>query len=299
MTAPIFLAMPGNTGMTGLITRALGGGRGECDLRMFPDGETYFRLLTDVSGRDVVCVSTLDRPNEKFMPLLFAAATIRELGARRVGLVAPYLAYMRQDQRFASGEAVTSRLFAGLISDAFDWLVTIDPHLHRYQSLQEIYRIPTRAARAAPSISQWIKANVSNPIVIGPDRESRQWVSEVAAVAGAPFIVLEKVRRGDRRVEISLGAANRDLAGRTPVLVDDIVSSGHTMIEAARLLTRHDAASPICIAVHGVFADSADMLLAETFARIVTTNSIPHASNAIDVSAPLAEAIAELASAAG
>ena len=110
----------------------------------------------------------------------------------QVGLVAPYLAYMRQDRRFKPGEAVTSREVAQLLSGAFDWLVTVDPHLHRYTSLAEIYRIPTHVTHAAPLISQWIKANVPRALVIGPDSESEQWVSAVASEAGAPFTVLRE-----------------------------------------------------------------------------------------------------------
>ena len=92
---------------------------GAIELRAFPDGETYLRFMSDLSGRTLVIVCTLDRPDEKFLPLLFAAATARELGATKVGLVAPYLAYMRQDRRFKPGEAVTSREVARLVSDAF------------------------------------------------------------------------------------------------------------------------------------------------------------------------------------
>ena len=87
-------------------------------------------------------------PNEEVLPLLFAAATARELGVPSVGLVSPYLAYMRQDRRFKPGEAVTSREVAKLLSDAVDWLVTVDRHLHRYGSL-EIYRIPPRLSEKA------------------------------------------------------------------------------------------------------------------------------------------------------
>ena len=176
---------------------------GQLELHAFPDGETYLRFITDLSGRALVMVCTLDRPNEKTLPLLFAAATARELGAAKVGLVAPYLAYMRQDRRFKPGEAVTSREVARLLSDAFDWLVTVDPHLHRYGSLAEIYRIPTRVVHAAPLISQWIRGTCPNPLIIGPDTESEQWVSAVAKDASAPYSVLQKVRRGDREVEIS------------------------------------------------------------------------------------------------
>ena len=293
MTAPILFAMPGNEALMAELARLLKARAGKIELRQFPDGETYLRYAEEVAGQDVVIVCTLDRPDAKLIPLLFAARTARELGANSVGLVAPYLAYMRQDRRFRPGEAVTSRYVAGLLSEAFDWLVTVDPHLHRFHSLGEIYSIPARAAQAAPVISGWIKANVRNGLLIGPDSESEQWVSAVAADAGMPFTVLEKVRHGDRDVEIRIKDADR-LAGRVPVFVDDIISSGRTMLEAIRQVRSTNTLEPLCLAVHGLFAENSDKLLTAAGARVVTTNTVPHPSNAIDVSAILAACIDEL-----
>lgn len=293
MTAPLIIAMPGNETTTRTLAQALRADVGELELHTFPDGETYLRFVSDLSGRALVIVCTLDRPNDKILPMLFAAAAARELAAEKVGLVAPYLAYMRQDRRFKPGEAVTSREVGRLLSDAFDWLVTVDPHLHRYGALADIYRIPTRVVHAAPLISQWIKAHVTKPFVIGPDSESEQWVSAVAKEADAPYTVLEKVRRGDRDVEISVKNL-RDFDGRTPVLVDDIISSGRTMIEAVRLIMKRGGTPPICVAVHGLFADHCDSLLAQAGARVVTSNSIPHATNGIDVGEFLANSVSDL-----
>lgn len=294
MTAPLIIAMPGNEAMTKSLMQFLGVEIGQVELRAFPDGETHLQFLTDLSGRALIIVCTMNRPNEKILPLLFAAATARELGASNVGLVAPYLAYMRQDRRFKPGEAVTSRQVARLLSDAFDWLVTVDPHLHRYGSLSEIYRIPTRVVHAAPLISQWIRAHVPNPLIIGPDSESEQWVSAVAKDANAAYAVLQKIRSGDREVKISI-ANLPDLDGRTPVIVDDIISSGRTMVEAVRLTVAQGATTPVCIAVHGLFADNSDALLAQAGARMVTSNSIPHDTNGIDVGERIAASIRELA----
>jgi ribose-phosphate pyrophosphokinase len=293
MTAPLFVGLPGNEAMTRALAQARDGDTGELELHAFPDGETYLRYLTDPAGRHVVIVCTLDRPDGKFLPLIFAAATARELGAANVGLVAPYLAYMRQDRRFKPGEAVTSRQVASLLSNAFDWLVTVDPHLHRWGSLADIYRIPTRVVHAAPLISEWIGKHVGNPHIIGPDSESEQWVAAVARDAGAPYSVLAKTRRGDRDVEIFTHGLD-DLGTRTPVLVDDIISSGRTMIEAARVLKTIGAAAPVCVAVHGLFADDADAVLTKEGARVVTANTVPHATNTIDVTASIAAGIREL-----
>jgi ribose-phosphate pyrophosphokinase len=293
MTRPLLFAMPGNEAMAQALAGALDGDIGELEVRAFPDGETYVRFATGPAGRALVLVCTLDRPDRKVLPLRFAAATARELGAGGIGLAAPYLGYMRQDRRFKPGEAVTSREFASILSGAFDWLATVDPHLHRYGSLEEIYGIPTRAVHAAPLISKWIETNLDRPVIIGPDSESEQWVSAVANEAGAPYTVLSKVRHGDRDIEISMRNP-ADLDGRTPVLVDDIVSTGRTMIETVRLIKARQDADPVCIAVHGLFAEGSDVLLAQAGARVVTSNTIPHRTNGIDVTGILGDAIREL-----
>ncbi len=181
----VLIPLPGNETMAQSLAATLDATTGDVEIRRFPDGETYLRLLGDVDGREIMIVCTLDRPDDKILPLLFLAATARELGARAIGLVAPYLAYMRQDRRFNPGEAVTSRQIARLLSDSFDWLATVDQHLHRYSALSEIYRIPTKVVHAAPLISEWIRKNVETPLIIGPDSESEQWVSAVAKEAGA------------------------------------------------------------------------------------------------------------------
>ncbi len=289
----LIFAMPSNEAMAANIARTIDGQPGVLETRRFPDGESWLRYASDPGGHDIAIVCTLDRPDTKFLPLLFAARTARELGARRVGLVAPYLAYMRQDQRFRPGEAVTSRCLAREICGAFDWLVTIDPHLHRQHSLSAIYAIPARAGHAAPLMAAWMAKHVQNPILIGPDRESEQWVCAIAETAKTPFVILKKIRRGDREVEIQLPNDN-ELQGRTPVIVDDIVASGQTMLETVRLIVKKHPARPVCIAVHGIFADRSDEKLAAEGATVVTSNTISHATNAVDVTSVIVSCIAEL-----
>jgi len=290
VSAPLLVALPGAEDLAAGLATALGAEPGRLEVRRFPDGESYLRYLCDPAGRDLVLLARLDRPDERFLPLAFAAAAARDLGARRVGLVAPYLAYMRQDTRFRPGEAVTSEAFARHLSSAVDWLVTVDPHLHRHATLGELYRIPARAAHSAPLLSAWIAREVARPLVIGPDEESAQWAAAVAESAGAPWLVLRKHRRGDREVEIE--APGEIVAGDcTPVLVDDIVSTARTLIEALRLLRGARAHAAVCLAVHGIFAgDAYRELLTAGAARVVTCNSVAHETNAIDLTPLLAEA---------
>jgi ribose-phosphate pyrophosphokinase len=290
MSAPLVVALPGNEGLGARLAKGLGGQIADAEFRHFPDGESYVRFATPVRDRSVILACTLDRPDEKFLSLSFAAATARELGASRIGLVAPYLAYLRQDKRFKPGEAVTSSLFARMLSSSFDWLVTIDPHLHRLSTLAEVYGILAHTIHAAPLIARWIGDNVSRPLLIGPDAESEQWVAAIAAKCRAPHVVLQKVRRGDRDVEISFPDISpwRDYM---PVLIDDIISSARTMIEAVSQLRNQLSNPAVCVGVHGVFAPGAYEGLKAVSSRIVTTNTIPHETNGIDVTSLLLEAI--------
>lgn len=282
---PVFFAMPGNDEFARLLAARVGAEPGEMDIRQFPDGETYLRVRSDVEGRLAVVVSTLVQPDEKLAPLYFLGNNLKSLGAVHVCLAAPYLAYMRQDKAFRPGEAVTSEYFAGLICSFADSIATVDTHLHRRESLSEIYSIPNLNAAAAGEISEWVRNNVRDPVIVGPDSESEQWVSEVAQMAGAPFVVLEKTRRGDRDVSVSAIELDGPYRDRTPVLVDDIISTARTMIETVHRLRELDIAAPVCIGVHAIFAgDAYDELMGAGAARVVTCNTIPHPTNGIDVS---------------
>lgn len=265
--------------------------RGDCEIRRFPDGESYVRVHSDCRHRDAVLLCNLHDPDSMLLPLIFLARTIRELGAGKVGLLTPYLAYMRQDARFKPGEAISSRLFADLLAPHFDWLVTVDPHLHRYNSLNEIYAIPTLVVHAAPQIATFIREQVSMPLLIGPDSESEQWVAAIASTIGCPWQVLRKIRHGDREVEVSLPETTRYHL-HTPVLLDDMVSTGNTMLAAIRHLHQVQMKPPVCITMHGLFVEGAwQRLLAAGAERVVSCNSVPHPSNAIDLTAELVPAL--------
>jgi ribose-phosphate pyrophosphokinase len=279
----LILPLPGDEALAATLARLTGAELGRLEHRRFPDGETYLRLLSEVAGRKVVLVATLVDPDRKVLPLIFAARTARELGATRVTLVAPYLAYMRQDKAFHPGEAVTSSQFAALLSHEVDRLITVDPHLHRHTDLSEIYSIPAEALHAAPLIADWIARNVPAPLIVGPDAESAQWARAIAGAA--PSVVLQKRRAGDREVSISFP----DLApfsGRQPVLVDDVAASGQTLIRACEGLVARGFPRPVCVVVHPIFVGDAYAGLSAIAARIISTDTAPHPSNAISV-APL------------
>lgn len=287
----IIFALPGNESLTDKLARLLNAEKGDATIRQFPDGESYVQLHSDVKNKCVIVVCTLHEPDAKLLPLYFLCNTAKELGAKYTCLVAPYLAYMRQDKRFKPGEGITSIHFAKMISSFADTLTTVDPHLHRRSTLGEIYSVPNKVIHAASHISKWISNTIDKPVLIGPDSESEQWVSQVAQNANAPFIVLEKIRHGDKDVEVSVPNVD-NYKNHTPVLVDDIISTARTMIETVGHLKRAGMRPPVCVGVHAVFAGSAYTNLKNSgVQQIVTCNTIPHKTNHIDLSDILSEEI--------
>lgn len=291
--AAVLLTFPDDVALAASVATHVGARLGHVRWRHFPDGESLVTLEADVAGADVAIFCSLNRSDQKALPLRFAAGTARELGARSVGLVAPYLAYMRQDDRFHPGEAISAKLFARYLEETVDWLVAVDPHLHRIPSLEAHFRIPATSVASAPLLAEWIRREVVRPLLIGPDSESGQWVADVARKAHAPYEVLHKTRRGDRDVEVSLPQVER-LRGHTPVLIDDIVSSGRTLEATLRHLAALGLPPAVCIVIHPVFAEQAWRVLQDAGAgRVVSTNSIAHPTNAISLAPLLADAVAK------
>lgn len=257
---------------------------GKISFHQFPDEEVLVKIESDVTKRIVIFVANLIHPNSKILPLLFAAQTAKFLGASKIVLVAPYLTYMRQDKVFEPGQGITSIYFAQLISSYFDCLITIDPHLHRWNDLSAIYNIQTTALHVTNEISSWIHQHIPNPILIGPDSESTQWVQTIAKQSSAPFTILEKNRKSDTQVEISIPGINQ-YPNATPILIDDIISTGMTMLETLKHLNSLNMAPAVCIGIHAVFTgDAYQKLLASHVAKLITCNTIPHTSNNIDIS---------------
>ena len=286
----IVFALPGNEDLVGKLATSLKADIGELTIRHFPDGETYIRIHSDVKEKRVIMVCSLNNPDEKLLSLFFLSQAAKEQGADCTCLVAPYLAYMRQDKQFKPGEGITSAYFAKFISNFADSLITIDPHLHRRHSMGEIYTVPCTVLHAAGLISTWIRDTIEKPVLIGPDSESEQWVEAVAKNAGAPFIVLEKIRHGDREVEVTVRHVER-YREHLPVLVDDIISTARTMIETIGHLKKAGIKPPVCIGIHGIFAGNAfEELKAAGVATIVTTNTIGHPTNKIEIADLIASA---------
>jgi ribose-phosphate pyrophosphokinase len=259
----------------------------------FPDGEFKLKLPASLAS-SVVIFHGLDRPNEKLIELLFAAKTARQLGAKHLTLVAPYLAYMRQDIAFVPGEVVSQRIVGDLLASLFDAVVTVDPHLHRVANLSEA--IPVKDAinlSAAPILGDLALKKREQPFLLGPDEESAQWVAQAARAHHLDFAVATKTRLGDCSVDIQMPSIN--VAGRAVVLLDDIASSGHTLARAAELLLAAGAKTVDVAVTHALFDAQAEAVMMKAgISQIWSTDCVLHASNAVTVMPAMAQALSSL-----
>ena len=274
------------------LARELGREFALIDIHRFPDGESKV-TLPEALPDDVIFCRSLDHPNDKLIELLLAARTARQLGAKQLTLVAPYLCYMRQDIAFHPGEAVSQQIIGPFLATLFDRVVTVDPHLHRIERLEQA--IPDTAAislQSAPLMGAFIADNTERPLLVGPDAESLQWVRAIAEPAGLDYAIATKERLGDREVVIKLPPHNYHQ--HEVILVDDMISTGRTLINVTRQLKHEGAETVHCLVTHALFVDAVtEALHTAGITNIWSCDSIPHPSNAIPLAPLLATALRE------
>ena len=292
MSAVAIQCLPTGAGDAGRLATLLGLPLQEIALHGFPDGE--MRVTVGRAASTTIIYASLDQPNHKLLALLFAAEALRRTGARRLVLVAPYLCYMRQDTAFHEGEAISQKAVGRLIAGTVDRVITVDAHLHRTPDIRAVFPgIEAENLSAMAAMAVALRQTGIDPatVAIGPDAESRPWVSDLAGRLGLTHTVAQKTRRGDRAVEIGFAEAGL-VAGRPVLLVDDIVSSGGTLIACARALRAAGATTIDAVITHALFAPEMATAFADAGIRSVrSTSSVPHPTNAIPLDDILATAL--------
>lgn len=260
-------------------------------LRRFPDGESYVRLPAEIP-QHVIIVRSLHQANERLIELLLAARAARANGAKRVSLIAPYLCYMRQDEAFHPGEAISQSIIGEMIAASFDDLLTLDPHLHRTPELSMAMPVKNAVTLTATGlISDYIKNNIDeSPLILGPDAESEQWAEQIAAPERLEYAIANKTRFGDRDVNVDMPSV--DVRGRNVVIIDDISSSGQTLIQAALQIKGQGAKKIYAAVTHALMDEAAMQALSDAgFDEVWSTDTIPHTTNVITINSVIATAI--------
>lgn len=251
---------------------------GSVEIKKFPDGETYVRVLTDVSDNVVVYINSLQRNvNEALVETLLTLDTLKDLGAREVIAVIPYMSYARQDARFNPGEAISIQTLAKLFKTIkVDHLITIDMHLHRITDPSSFFGTNFHNITGVRELAKYFKKShaVENAIVVGPDEEAEQWAKIMSEeLGGLEYTVLRKTRISAERVIIDVG--NVSVAGKNVIIVDDIISTGGTIVEAVKALRELGAKDILVGAVHPLLVgDAYNKLLRLKLKDLVGTNTV-------------------------
>ena len=282
MSAAIIQSLPSSSRDAARLATRLGIPLHEIAVHRFPDGE--IRVTATPASPVTIIYASLDRSNEKLIALAFAAEALRRGGAKRLVLLAPYLCYMRQDTAFHEGEAISQKVIGALLAGCFDRVITVDAHLHRTPDIGAVFPgIASDNLSAMPAIAVALRKTGLDPatVVVGPDAESEPWVSDLASRLRLSHVVAQKIRRGDRSVEIRF-PDRASIAGRPTLIIDDIVSSGGTMMACARALTSAGATTIDAVVTHALFPEDLCRDMMQSGIRSIrSTHSVPHSTNAI------------------
>jgi ribose-phosphate pyrophosphokinase len=271
------------------IAAELGGEVSLCEFKKFPDGELYTRVVDDIKDEEVTIVQSL-MADSGLISLLQLIDAVEE--AHKTIVVLPYLGYARQDKRFKPGEAISSRAIARGISFAgiVDKIYVVNVH---NSAVLRYFDVDAENLDAAPLIGDYIaKKGIVEPVIIGPDEGARELAKAVAAPHGFEYDVLEKKRISSDEVRITPKEVS--VEGKNVVIVDDIISTGGTIAEAASMLKAHEANDIYVACIHGLFVQNATLrILNAGVKEIIATDTIQSIFSEISVAKIIADELAK------
>ncbi|ADG13580.1 ribose-phosphate pyrophosphokinase [Methanocaldococcus infernus ME] len=271
------------------VSKALDVEMARVEFKRFPDNEIYVRILSEVNEDEAVIVSTQREQNDAIVEAILLADALKECGVKEITLVAPYLAYARQDKLFNPGEAISIRALAKIYSNIFDRVITINPH---EEHIKEFFTIPFISGDAVPKLAEYVKDKLNDPIVLGPDQGALRFAKVAAEVLGTEYDYLEKTRISP--TEIKIAPKSLDVKDRDVLIVDDIISTGGTVATAAKMLKEQGANEIIAACVHPVLiGDALNKLYFSGIKEVVGTNTFSSEVSRVDVSEVIAKLIKE------
>ncbi len=223
------------------------------ETRKFPDGERYIRIGGDVNENAVVIQSTGYPQDQNLIELFLIIKTLKSLNVENVKVVIPYFGYGRQEKRFRDGEAVSAAAIAQLIEAAgASEIYSINLHEN---GICDFFDIPAYNISAMPLIADYIGERYENPIIVAPDKGALPFAEEIAESLGCECDYLEKVRLSPEKVETK--TKNLDVKGKEAIIIDDIISTGGTIVNASNILRQHNADKVVVSCIHPVLVEDA------------------------------------------
>jgi ribose-phosphate pyrophosphokinase len=258
------------------IAKSLDLGLSPVEIFVFPDGEKRIRIKESVVGKDCIIVQSASiPPDENYMELFIMIDALKRSGAKSIKTVIPYLGYQRQDHIFRDGEAVSLEVIAEILTRVgMTELLSFDLHSPK---TPDIFTVPVKHLSALPIFAEKIKNDfdLSEIMLVSPDMGGIRRIKEISEMLGnIPFATIEK-NRNLANGEINDSGLNGDVRGKVAVIVDDMISTGQTMVEAAELLIENGALKVFIFATHAVFARGSGKLLQHSnIERVVVSDTI-------------------------
>ena len=262
--------------------------------KRFPDGESYVRLEGDLKDEDVAIVQTTSPPQDTNLFQLFLMAdTARELGAKNISAVVPYLAYSRQDKRFLPGEALSIKIIAGLLKDSgIDQLLTVNVHQRKI-----LARFPFKAQSlsAIPLLAEHFRNKaLQGAFVLVPDEGAKDYAIVAAGILNSDYGWRHK-ERDHYTGAISFRKEAFNVKGRDAIIFDDIISTGGTTAETVKMLKAQGAKRVFSACVHPLLVEDAEKKIMDNGAEeIVGTDCVPSRVSKVSVAPLIAKALAQL-----
>lgn len=253
--------------------------------KRFPDGEMYLRVGGRLEGEDVVLVQST-RTDADLLELVLLEDAVREAGARRLYVVVPYFGYARQDRRFFPGEPVSARALCRHVELNADAVVSVD--LHSSQTLAHFTK-PAYEASGIPAIARLLRERPVD-VLVSPDKGGIERARRMAQLLDKPWFALDKKRIDSEHVELKIPPELPvDLEGKHLVLVDDVITTGGTMVEAAKLLSKHRAGAVSAACTHGLFLRDAFERIKAVTDEVYATDTLGNAAEKASVAPDIAE----------
>jgi ribose-phosphate pyrophosphokinase len=259
--------------------------------RIFPDGESYVRLEGNVEGQHVAIVQTTCAPQDtRLIQLAFMAAAAKRNGAQKVTAITPYLGYARQDKIFLTGETISIETIAAMLKAAgIDQLITINVHS---EPALEKFPFPAKTVTAIPLLAQYfLQKGIKNAFALSPDKGAMYIAQQAQAILGGEVGYLEKHR--DRYTgQTTQTAAHLNVKGKSVIIFDDIISTGGTIVGAAKILREQGAAKVYTACVHGLLiGDAEKRILDAGVEEIVATDSVPGKNSKVSLAPLIAQTL--------
>jgi ribose-phosphate pyrophosphokinase len=287
------LIIPGTRGILAYsISKQTGMQLGYAELEKLPDGEKYVRIPESVSGKDILIVNSFaHHPDELILETLFLIDTFKELGAREISGIFPYFPYSRLSRKFIRGEAATLKTVAKLFKAAgLKKMYVVDFHIHN--DLNELFQFEVVNVTAMHLLSKYVMDNfkIDSPYVVGADQVASYWASIVAGELNTEFSLMRKIRIDAENVVID--SVPENVLNKDVILVDDIISTGGTIIQAVKALKSAGARRIYAICTHPVLSNQALQLIYQSGVDgVVGTDTVLSPVSHVSVSGLLSEAV--------